>query len=235
MPKDVKDKLLKEAEEKLKQKEDQQNKKKIILSQPKRDAAAERAPKKQATLDARQDILKTELDISLVELMSNAGVPFHISDDVTLRRCIDNPIDCVKARLPHSQLYPPNRHKLTDGLLDKVYAKVSEEIVPAFAADHHTGMPTDGYLNICRDSVINYNLIGQRGSVFLKADYPDKEVKDADHIAQGIHDAPEVVRHVAEHQGLPKSEHKQAQNIVLETWKFLHHPVHAASYVMTLL
>ena len=37
---------------------------------------------------------------------------------------------------------------------------------------------------------------------------------------------------VADHQGLPKSEHKQAQNVVLERWKCLHHPVHAASYVL---
>ena len=80
------------------------------------------------------------------------------------------------------------------GLLDKVYAKISEEIAPVFAADHHTGMATDGYCNIHRDSVINCNLIGRRGSVFVEADYPGKQVKYADHIAQGIHDALEVVR-----------------------------------------
>ena len=39
-------------------------------------------------------------------------------------------------------------------------------------------------------------------------------------------------QHVAEHQGLPKPEHKQAQSLVLERWKFLHHPVHSASYVL---
>ena len=39
-------------------------------------------------------------------------------------------------------------------------------------------------------------------------------------------------QHVAEHQGLPKPEHKQAQSVVLERWKFLHHPMHSDSYVL---
>ena len=39
-------------------------------------------------------------------------------------------------------------------------------------------------------------------------------------------------QHVAEHQGLPKPEHKQAQSLVLERWKLLHQPVHSASYVL---
>ena len=159
MPKDVKEKVLKEAEEKLKQKEHQQNKKRTFLSQQKPDAAAEPVPKKQATLDSMQDILKTELDVSFVEFMYHAGVSFHIADDVILRRYIDKMINCVKAGLPNSQLYPPNKHKLVDGLLDKVYAKISEDIAPFLAADHHTGMATDWYSNIRRDSVINYNLI----------------------------------------------------------------------------
>ena len=45
-------------------------------------------------------------------------------------------------------------------------------------------------------------------------------------------DMASVQQHVAEHQGLPNSEHKQAQNIVLERGKFLHYPLHAASYVL---
>ena len=141
-----------------------------------------------------QDILKTELDVSFAEFMYHAGIPFHISEDVMLRRYIDKLIKCVKAGLPGSQLYPPNRHKLADGLLDTVYDNISKEIGPLFAADHHTGLATDGYSNIRRQSVINYNLIGRRGSVFVKADYPGKQVKNADHIAQGIHHALEVVR-----------------------------------------
>ena len=194
VPKDVKEKLLKEAEEKLKQKEHQQNKKRIFLSQQNPDAAAEPSPKKQATLDNLQEILKTELDVSFAEFMYHAGIPFHISDDVMLRRYIDKLIKCLKAGLPGSQLYPPNRQKLADGLLDTVYDNISKDIGPVFAADHHTGLATDGYSNIRRQSVINYNLIGRRGSVFVKADYPGKQVKNADHIAQGIHDALEVVR-----------------------------------------
>ena len=194
VPMDVKEKLLKEAEEKLKQKEHQQNKKRIFLSQQNPDAAAEPAPKKQATLDNLQEILKTELDVSFAEFMYHAGIPFHISEDVMLRRYIDKLLKCVKAGLPGSQLYPPNRHKLADGLLDIVYNNISKEIGPVFAADHHTGLATDGYSYIRRQSVINYNLIGRRGSVFVKADYPGKQVKNADHIAQGIHDALEVVR-----------------------------------------
>ena len=63
---DVKEKLMKEAEETLKQKEHQQNKKRIFLSQQNPDAAAEPAPKKQATLDNLQEILKTELDYFLL-------------------------------------------------------------------------------------------------------------------------------------------------------------------------
>ena len=39
-------------------------------------------------------------------------------------------------------------------------------------------------------------------------------------------------RHIAEHQGLPKPEHKQAQSLVLERPKFPYHPVHSASYVL---
>ena len=194
VPKDVKEKLLKEAEEKLKQTENQQNKKRIFLSQQEPDAAAEPAPKKQGTLHCMQDILKTELDVCFAEFMFHTGIPFHIADDVMLRRYIDELINCVKAGLAHSQLCPPNRHKLADGLLDKVYAEISEGIAPVFAADQHTGMATDGYSNIRRGSVINYNLIGRLGSVFVKAHYPDKQVKDADPIAQGIHDALEVVR-----------------------------------------
>ena len=46
------------------------------------------------------------------------------------------------------------------------------------------------------------------------------------------HDMATFQQHVAEHQELPKSEHKEAQNVVLERRKFLHHPVHAASYVL---
>ena len=103
-----------------------------------------------------------------------------------LRRHIDILINCPKARLAHSQLYPANRHRVADGLFDKVYAKISEEIAPVFAADHHTGMATDWYSNICRDSVINYNLMGRLGSLFVKEDHPGKQIKDADHIAQGI-------------------------------------------------
>ena len=194
VPKDVKEKLLKEAEEKLKQKEHQQNKKRIFLSQQNPDAAAEPSPKKQATLDNLQGILKTELDVFFAEFMYHAGIPFHISEDVMLRRYIDKLIKCVKAGLPGSQLYPPNRHKLADGLLDTVYDNISKDIGPVFAADHHTGLATDGYSNIRRQSVINYNLIERRGSVFVKADYPGKQVKNADHIAQGIHHALEVVR-----------------------------------------
>ena len=156
VPKDVKNKLLKEAEEKLKRNEQQQNKKRIFLSQQKSDEPAESAPKKQATLDALQDILKTELDVSFAEFMYHAGFQFHISDGVMLRH-IDKLIKCVKAGLPHAQLYPPNRHKLADGFLDKVYNKISEEIAPIFAANHHTRMVADGYSNIRRNSVINYN------------------------------------------------------------------------------
>ena len=194
VPKDVKEKLLKEAEEKLKQKEHQQNKKRIFLSQQNPDATAEPAPKKQATLDNLQEILKTELDVSLAEFMYHAGIPFRISEDVMLRCYIDKLIKCVKAGLPGSQLYPPNRHKIADGLLATVYNNVSDKIGPVFAADHHTGLATDGYWKFRGQSVINYNLIGRRGSVFVKADYPGKQVKNADHIAQGIRDALEVVR-----------------------------------------
>ena len=89
VPKAVKGKLLKEAEEKLKQREHQQNKKKNFLSQQKPHAAAEPAPRKQATLDSMQDILKTELDVSFADFTFKAGVPFYISDDVMLRRYID--------------------------------------------------------------------------------------------------------------------------------------------------
>ena len=39
-------------------------------------------------------------------------------------------------------------------------------------------------------------------------------------------------QHVAEHQGLPKYEHEEAQSLILERLKFLHHPVHSASYVL---
>ena len=193
VPKDVKETLLKKAEEKLKQKEHQQNKKRIFLSQQNPDAAAEPSPKKQATLDNLQEILKSELDVSFAEFMYHAGIPFHISEDVMLRRYIDKLIQCVRAGLPVSQLYPPNRHKVADGLLNTVYDNISKEIGPVFAADHHTGLATDGYSNIRRQSVINYNLIGRRGSVIVKADYPGKQVNNADHIAQGIHDALEVV------------------------------------------
>ena len=170
VPKDVEEKLLKEAEEKLKQREHQQNKKRTFLSQRKPDAAAEPAPKKQATLDNLQEILKTELDVSFAEFMYHAGIPFHISEDVMLRRYIDKLIKFVKAGLPVSQLYPPNRHKVGDGLLDTVYDNISKDIGPVFAADHHTGLATDGYSNIHRQSVINYNLIGCCGSVFVKAE-----------------------------------------------------------------
>ena len=120
LPKAVKKKLMKEAEEKLKQKELQQNKKAIFLSQQKPGAAAEPRPKKQATLDSMQDTLKTELYVPFAEFMFHAGVPFHISDDVMLRRYIDKLINCVKADLPHSQLYPSTRHKFADSLLGKV-------------------------------------------------------------------------------------------------------------------
>ena len=170
VPKDVKENLLKEAEEKLKQKQHQQNKKRIFLSKQNPDASAEPAPKKQATLDNLQEILKTELDVSFAEFMYHAGIPFYISEDVMLRCYIDKLIKCVKACLPGSQLYPPNRHKVADGLLDTIYDNISKEIGPVFAADHHTGSATDGYSNIHRQSVINYNLIGRRGSVFVKAD-----------------------------------------------------------------
>ena len=165
MPKDVKEKLLKEAEEKLKRREHQQNKKRIFLSHQNPDAAAEPAPKKQATLDNLQEILKTELDVSFAEVMYHAGIPFHISEDVMLRRYIDKLIKCVKAGLPGSQLYLPKRHKLADGLLDTVYDNISKKFGPVFAADHHTGLATDGCSNIGRQRVINYNLIGRRGSV----------------------------------------------------------------------
>ena len=193
MPKDVKEKLLKEAEEKLKQKEHQQNKEWIFLSQQNTDAAAQPAAKKQATLDNLQEILKTDLDTFFAGFMYHAGIPFHTSKDVMLRRYIEKLIKCVKAGLPGSQLYPPNRQKLADGLLDAVCDKISKDLGPVFAADHHTGLATDGYSNIRRQSVINYNLIGRRGSVFVEADYPGKQVKNADYIAQGIHDALEVV------------------------------------------
>ena len=194
MPKHVKEKLLKEAEEKLKQEEHQPNKKRISVRQQEPDDAAEPAPKKQATLDSMQDILKTELDVSFAEFMFHAGAPFHIAGDVMLRRYTHKLINRVKAGVAHSLLYPPSRHKLAVGLMDKVYARVSQEIAPVFAADHHSGMATDGYSNIRRDSVINYNLIGWRGSVFVKADYAGKQVEDADHIAQGMHDALEDLR-----------------------------------------
>ena len=61
-----------------------------------------------------------------------------------------------------------------------------------FAADHHTGLAKDGYSNIRRQSVINYNLIGPRSLIFVKADYPGKQVKNAEYITQGIYDALEV-------------------------------------------
>ena len=141
-----------------------------------------------------QDSLKTKLHVFFAETMFHAGVPYYISDNVMLRRYIDKLINCVKAGLQHSQLYHPNRHKLADGLLDKVYTSISEEIAPVFAADHHTGMATHGYSNIRRDSTMNYSLVSRRDSVFVKADYPGKQVKDADHVAQGIPDALEVVR-----------------------------------------
>ena len=99
MPKDVKEKLLKEAEEKLKRREHHLNKKMVFLSHQNPDAAAEPAPKKQATLDNLQEILKTELDVSFAEFMYHAGIPFHISEDVMLRRYIDKLIKCVKAGL----------------------------------------------------------------------------------------------------------------------------------------
>ena len=52
VPKDVKEKLLKEAEEKVKQNDHQQNKKGIFRSQQKPDEPAEPAPKEQATSDS---------------------------------------------------------------------------------------------------------------------------------------------------------------------------------------
>ena len=190
VPRDVEVKLLKKAEEKLKQREHQQNKNRIFLSKQKPDAAAEPVPKKQATSDSMQDILKTELDVSFAEFMFHAGVPFRIAEDVMLRLYVDKLINCVKADLAHSQLYSPNRHKLVDGLLEKLYAKISEEIPPVFAADHHTGMATDGYSNI-RKGFCDQLKSDWSAWVFVMA---GKQVEDADHIAQGIHDALELVR-----------------------------------------
>ena len=130
MPKDVDKKLLKEAEQRLKQKEHQQNEKRIFLSQQKPDAAAEPASKEQATLDNLQEILKTELDVSFAGFMHHAVIPFHISEDVMLRRHIDKLIKCVKAGLSVSQLYPPNRHKVGDGLLTRFTTAFQKRLAP---------------------------------------------------------------------------------------------------------
>ena len=172
MPKDLKQKLLKEAKEKLKQREREPNKKRIFLSHQKPDELTEQAPTKQATFESLQDIFKTELDTSFAEIMYHGGVPLHIFEDVMLRRYIDKLIKCIKPGLPHAQVYLRNRHKLADGLLDKMNNKTSQEIARVFAADHHTGMATDGYSSIGRKSVGNCNLIGGRESVFVRADYP---------------------------------------------------------------
>ena len=45
-----------------------------------------------------------------------------------------------------------------------------------------------------RDSVINYNLVGRKGAVFVKAEYPGKAIKDNQRIADGIHCALDCIR-----------------------------------------
>ena len=192
MPKDMKQRLLKEAKQKLKQRERQPNKKRIFLGHRKPDELAEQATRRQTTLDSLQDIFKTEFDTSFAEIMYHGRAPLHTFEDVMLRRYIVKLTKCTRAGLPHAQVYFPNRHKLADGLLDEMNDKTSQEIARVFAADHHTGLATDGYSNIGRNSVSNCNLIGGRESVFVKADYPSKQIKDADRIAQGINDALEV-------------------------------------------
>ena len=112
------------------------------------------------------------MDVFYAKFVYHDEVPFNSSDAVMLHPYIDRLTKCVKRGLPHAQNSTPSRHKVADGLLDKMYQKVSEEIAPVFAADHNTGMGTDGYSNVRRNSVINYNLFGRRSSRFMTAYYP---------------------------------------------------------------
>ena len=81
-----KDKPRKEAGERLKQREQKRNKKRIFLSKQNPHKLAGRAPKKQAPLDSLQD--KTASDVCFAEVLYHARVPFHISEDVMLRRYV---------------------------------------------------------------------------------------------------------------------------------------------------
>ena len=63
-----------------------------------------------------------------------------------------------------------------------------------FASVHHLNLTTDGYSNLRCDSVINYNLVGRKGAVFVRAEYPGKAIKDSQRIADGIHSALDCIR-----------------------------------------
>ena len=174
VPQEIPKAVLQESEENTKKKLHRLQSQEKLKELKEKKRAAEGLPDgalaaKQPEIVDMQGRLKEELHLAFAEFAFHSGIPFHITEDVMLRKWLDKLVACVLAGL--RSVYPPERHILPDKWVDIVYQKVGSETPAVFASDHHLNLTTDGYLNVRRDSVINYNLVGRKGAVFVKAEY----------------------------------------------------------------
>ena len=197
VPEEIKQAMLRELEENTKKKLHRLQSQEKLKELNEKKHAAEGLPDgasaaKQPKIVDMQKRLKEDLDLAFAEFAFHSGIPFHITEDVMLRKWLEKVVACVLAGL--RSVYPPELHILLDKWVDIVYQKVGSEIPAVFASDHHLNLTTDGYSNVRRDSVINYTLVGRKGAVFVKAEYPGKAIKDSQRIADSIHSALDCIR-----------------------------------------
>ena len=160
VPKEINKAVLRELEEKTKKKLHRLQSQEKLKELNEKRRAAEALPDgasaaKQPKIVDMQKRLKEELHLAFAEFAFHSGILFHITEDVMLRKWLDKLVACVLAGL--RSVYRPERPILSDKWVDIVYQKVGSEIRALFASDHHLDLTTDGYSNVRRDSVINYN------------------------------------------------------------------------------
>ena len=154
-------------------------------------AESEEGPKKQLTMEDWGQKQKDDLDRQFARFFYHSGTPFHVSEDPELRAFLNKLVAAVKSGLPVYN--PPCRKRLAGDLLEAEYESVMAKLRAVFDGDEHLTLQTDGWSNIRRESVLNYIVAGQKGCMFLKADFPKENTKNADYIAERIDEALKVV------------------------------------------
>jgi hypothetical protein len=147
---------------------------------PSDDAAKKRAREdtRDAWVDKCSISQNAELDLLLAKAFYSGGIPHSFVDNPEFRKFLNHIRPAYR---------PPNRQRLSGGLLDSVHAQVSKQVEQKIREEAgRLTLTTDGWSNIRNEPVVNYILVSPSTSLFIGTDYNGPERHTKEFIAEGI-------------------------------------------------